>query len=84
VQVSLPLAGTGALTLPTNVLLMRGEGPRVAVVGADGKVKLRAVKIGRNLGEVIEILDGVGPDDKVVLNPSDSMNDGDTVVVSQK
>jgi len=84
VQVSLPLAGTGALTLPTNVLLMRGEGPRVAVVGADGKVKLRAVKIGRNLGEVIEILDGVGPGDKVVLNPSDSMNDGDTVVVSQK
>jgi len=84
VQVSLPLAGTGALTLPTNVLLMRGEGPRVAVVGADGKVKLRAVKIGRNLGEVIEILDGVGPDDKVVLNPSDSMNDGDIVVVSQK
>jgi len=84
VQVSLPLAGTGALTLPTNVLLMRGEGPRVAVVGADGKVKLRAVKIGRNLGEVIEILDGVGASDKVVLNPSDSMNDGDTVVVSQK
>src|SRR3954451_10880556 len=63
VQVSLPLAGTGALTLPTNVLLMRGEGPRVAVVGAEGKVKLRAVKIGRNLGEVIEILDGVGPGD---------------------
>jgi len=84
VQVALPLTGTGALTVPTNVLLFRGEGPRVAAVGADGKVQLRAVKIGRNLGEVIEILDGVGPGDKVVLNPSDSMNDGDTVVVSQK
>ena len=84
VQVALPLQGTGALTVPTNVLLLRGEGPRVAVVGADGKVKLRAVKIGRNLGEVVEILDGVGPNDKLVLNPSDSMNDGDTVVISQK
>lgn len=84
VQVALPLQGSGALTVPTNVLLMRGEGPRVAVVGKDGKVALRAVKIGRNLGEVIEILDGVGADDKLVLNPSDSMNDGDTVVISQK
>src|SRR5436190_1779733 len=53
VQVALGLSGTGALTVPTNVLLFRGEGPRVAVVGADGKVKLRAVKIGRNFGEVI-------------------------------
>lgn len=84
VQVALPLQGSGALTVPTNVLLMRGEGPRVAVVGADGKVALRAVKIGRNLGAVIEILDGVGASDRLVLNPSDSMNDGDTVVVSQK
>ena len=84
VQVALPLQGSGALTVPTNVLLMRGEGPRVAVVGSDGKVALRAVKIGRNLGEVIEILDGVGANDRLVLNPSDSMNDGDTVVISQK
>ena len=84
VQVALPLQGSGALTVPTNVLLMRGEGPRVAVVGSDGKVALRAVKIGRNLGEVIEILDGVSANDKLVLNPSDSMNDGDTVVISQK
>jgi hypothetical protein len=84
VQVSLGLAGTGALTVPTNVLLFRGEGPRVAVVGPDGKVQLRAVKIGRNFGEVLELLDGVGPNDKLVLNPADSLNDGDPVVISQK
>lgn len=84
VQVALPLAGTGALTVPTNVLLFRGEGPRVAVVGPDGKVQLRAVKLGRNFGRVIELLDGAGPNDKLVLNPADSLNDGDAVVVSQK
>src|SRR3954469_17744792 len=84
VQVALGLKGTGALTVPTNVLLFRGEGPRVAVVGADGKVKLRAVKIGRNFGEVIELLDGVAANDKLILNPPDSLNDGDAVVVSQK
>lgn len=84
VQVSLALQGTGALTVPTNVLLFRGEGPRVAVVGPDGKVQLRAVKLGRNFGEVIELLDGVGANDRLVLNPADSLNDGDTVVIAQK
>ena len=84
VQVSLPLQGTGALTVPTNVLLFRGEGPRVAAVGEDGKVQLRSVKIGRNYGEVVELLDGVGANDRLVLNPADSLNDGDPVVISQK
>jgi len=84
VQVALPLQGSGALTVPTNVLLMRGEGPRVAVVGPNGKVALRAVKIGRNLGATIEILEGVGTNDQLVLNPSDSTNDGDSVIISQK
>jgi len=84
VQVALPLAGTGALTVPTNVLLFRAEGPRVAVVGADDKVQLRPVKIGRNFGEVLELLEGVGPQDRLVLNPPDSLNDGDPVVISQK
>ena len=84
VQVALPLAGTGALTVPTNVLLFRAEGPRVAVVGAEGKVQLRPVRIGRNFGEVLELLEGVGPQDRLVLNPPDSLNDGDPVVISQK
>ena len=84
VQVALALSGTGALTVPTNVLLFRGEGPRVAVVGPDGKVQLRAVKLGRNFGQVIELLDGAGPNDKLVLNPADSLNDGDVVVIAQK
>jgi RND family efflux transporter MFP subunit len=84
VQVALSLEGAGALTVPTNVLLFRGEGPRVAAVGADGKIALRPVKIGRNYGEMIEILDGVGPSDRLVLNPPDSLNDGDAVFVTQQ
>ena len=82
VQVALPLpAGTG-LTAPTNVLLFRGEGTRVAVVDAQGKVQLRPVTLGRNFGEAIEIVDGIGPRDRQVLNPSDSLADGDAVAVN--
>ena len=50
------------LTLPANTLLFRSEGTQVGVVGADGKIQLRSVTLGRDFGPAIEILDGVGPE----------------------
>ncbi len=35
------------VTIPVNAMLFRQEGPRVAVVGSDGKVQLRPITIGR-------------------------------------
>jgi RND family efflux transporter MFP subunit len=84
VQVSLPLAASGALTIPANALLFRAEGTRVAVVDGEGRVKLRSVNIGRNYGETVEILDGIGGSDRLVLNPSDSLADGDQVTVAKE
>jgi RND family efflux transporter MFP subunit len=81
VQVALPLQPSGVTTIPTNALMIRAEGPRVAAVGADSKVHLRAVRVGRNYGEAIEVLNGVGEKDRLVLNPPDSLNDGDVVSV---
>ena len=82
VQVALPLAASPGLVVPTNVLLFRSEGTRVAVVDAASKVQLRAVTLGRNLGEAIEIVDGIGPRDRLVVNPSDSLAEGDPVAVN--
>ena len=49
-----------ALVVPTNALLFRGEGTRVAVVDADGQAcALRRCSIGRNYGETVEVLDGI-------------------------
>jgi RND family efflux transporter MFP subunit len=70
------------LTLPANALLFRAEGPRVALVGADGKVGLRPVLIGRDFGTTIEILGGITPADKIILSPSDSLEAGQAVEVS--
>ena len=81
-QVALPLAASKALVVPTNALLFRGEGTRVAVVDTSGKVALRPVSLGRNFGESIELLDGIGPQDRLVLNPSDSLADGDVVALA--
>ena len=71
------------LTLPANTLLFRSEGPQVGVVGADGKVELRSVTLGRDFGPTIEMLEGVGATDRVILNPPDSLVGGTTVRVAE-
>jgi RND family efflux transporter MFP subunit len=71
------------LTLPANTLLFRAEGPQVGVVGADGKVELRRVTLGRDFGPTVEIVGGVTPTDRVILNPADSLVGGTTVRVAE-
>jgi multidrug efflux pump subunit AcrA (membrane-fusion protein) len=82
VQVALPLQASKALTIPTNALLFRGEGMRVAVVDAGGRVKLRPLHLGRNYGQSVEVLDGLAVTDQLVLNPSDSLAEGDQVTIA--
>jgi len=69
------------LTLPSNTLLFRSEGPQVGVVGSDNQVQLRNVTLGRDFGPTLEILAGVAPADRVILNPSDSLVSGVAVRV---
>ena len=72
-----------ALTLPANTLLFRSEGPQVGVVGAGDKVELRSVTLGRDFGPTLEILEGIGATDRVILNPADSLVGGTTVRVAE-
>jgi len=70
---------TARMSLPVNALLFRAEGPRAAVVGPDGKVHLKPVTIGRDYGTDVEILGGLEASDSIVLNPSDSLEEGQVV-----
>ncbi len=71
------------VTVPVNTMLFRAQGPQVAVIGPDNKVQLRAINIGRDYGTTLEILGGVAATDRVVVNPSDSLEDGQPVNVAQ-
>lgn len=71
--------GPAPLIVPAGVLQFRQDGPRVAVV-EDGRVKLRNVRIGRDLGRSVEIVEGIGPTDALVLNPPDVIVDDEAVV----
>ncbi|HEX5128895.1 MAG TPA: efflux RND transporter periplasmic adaptor subunit [Usitatibacter sp.] len=81
VQVALPLEASGATVISTNALLFRSEGLRVAAVDSAGRVTLLPVKVGRNYGPNVEVLDGLKGDERLVLNPPDSMAEGDVVMV---
>jgi RND family efflux transporter MFP subunit len=70
------------ITLPVNTMLFRQEGPRVAVVGSDNKVQLRPITIGRDYGSTLEILGGVDVGDQVVINPADSLEEGQQVNIA--
>ena len=81
VQVALPLPASNTLTIPTNALVIRSDGIQVAVVDAASRIHMQAVKIGRNYGRTVEVLDGVAATDRLVLNPADSLTEGDQIVV---
>jgi RND family efflux transporter MFP subunit len=70
------------VTVPVNAMLFRAEGPRLAVVGPDKKVQLRAINIGKDYGTSLEILGGVSIGDQVIINPSDSLEEGQVVNVA--
>lgn len=79
VQVALPLAPSKTLAIPNNALLIRGEGTMVATIDDNKQVHLKQVKLGRNFGERVEVLDGLQSKTRLVLNPSDSLSEGDAV-----
>lgn len=71
------------LTIPVNAMLFRAQGAQVAVVDKDGKVHLRSINIGRDFGSTLEILGGIEESDQIVINPSDSLEDGQQVHVAK-
>ncbi len=77
VHFSLP-GKPGSVTVPSNTLLFRSEGLRVGVVRG-GIAELVPVTIGRDYGDKVEVLSGLGPHDQVILNPSDSLISGTAV-----
>ena len=69
--------------VPVNALLFRAEGLRAVVVDANHKTHLRQLTIGRDFGTTLEVLQGLEPNDWIVVNPADSLDEGQEVRVKQ-
>ena len=66
-----------------GVLIFGAEGTSVFVVDEQNKIHLKKVTLGRDFGTELEA-SGVGPKDRLIMNPSDDLRDGQTVQVSKK
>ena len=83
-QAHLQVKVTGArLVVPVNALLFRSEGLRAVAVDANHRTHLKQLTIGRDYGTTLEVLQGLDANDWIVLNPADSLEDGQEVRVKE-
>jgi RND family efflux transporter MFP subunit len=82
VHLKMPTSVT-TFTLPVNATIFKSAGMQVATVKNNKTIVLVPITVGRDFGSEIEVLDGLKADDSVVINPPDSLIDGENVKVSK-
>src|SRR5882672_878316 len=83
-QVHLEVQVSGEhVQVPINALLFRAEGLRAIVVDSNHKLHLQPLTIGRDYGTSLEVLQGLSASDWIVLNPADSLDEGQQVNVKE-
>jgi RND family efflux transporter MFP subunit len=74
---------TPTYILPVNTLIFRSQGMQVATVGDDNRAALKTITISRDFGPMVEVSTGISDADAVILNPPDSLVEGERVQVVQ-
>ncbi len=64
------------IILPSNTLIVRADGTRVAVIDQSNHIHLKPVTTGRDFGTTVEIITGLDENERVITNPSDSVREG--------
>lgn len=64
------------LVVPSDAMIVRGEGSSVAVLAGDGTVHLKKVEVGRDYGDRLEVISGLKEGDTIIPNPSDVIREG--------
>ncbi len=81
-QVTLDIAHKGLLEVPASALIFRSNGPEVAVIGPRGHVHYRNVTIAIDNGDYVELSAGVSAGDRVALNISNQIGQGQEVTAT--
>jgi RND family efflux transporter MFP subunit len=72
-------AANPPVLIPSNDAIIRSAGTLVAVVTDRNTIHLQAVKLGRDFGAQIEVLDGLPENARIVENPTDTLSEGQVV-----
>jgi hypothetical protein len=63
---------------------MRVDGPHVAIVDERDQIALKSVRLGRDLGTRVVVLEGISGDERLVVNPGDDLTNGSRVQVNEQ
>jgi RND family efflux transporter MFP subunit len=69
-------AAANVLSVPSSALIFNAKGLSVATVDAHNRVLIKPVSIERDLGAIVELATGVSPNDRVIQNPPDGIDNG--------
>jgi RND family efflux transporter MFP subunit len=64
------------LMIPGDTLVVRSDGPQVAVLQPDGTVHFALIQLGRDYGDHLEVLAGLHEGQDLIVNPSDAVREG--------
>jgi RND family efflux transporter MFP subunit len=67
------------LSVPANALLFRAQGTQVGLVMPNGRVHLQNISIAKDNGSTLQVASGLTANDTVILNPADSLAEGQQV-----
>jgi RND family efflux transporter MFP subunit len=70
------------VTIPSTALISGNQGTQVATLESNDKVVLKSVKLGRDLGDSVEVIAGLSPSDRIINSPPETLVTGDTVRVA--
>jgi RND family efflux transporter MFP subunit len=68
--------------LPSTALVTGNQGTQVAVLDSNNRVVLKSVKLGRDLGDSVEVIAGLTPSDRIINSPPETLVTGDMVRVA--
>jgi RND family efflux transporter MFP subunit len=76
-------ADQGAIIIPASALMFRDSGMQVATVDANHRVTIKNVSLGRDFGTTVEITDGLSKTARIINDPPDVLQSGDTVQLAK-
>jgi multidrug efflux pump subunit AcrA (membrane-fusion protein) len=68
--------------IPSTALITGNQGTQVATLDGNNKVVLKSVKLGRDLGDSVQVIAGLTPSDRIINSPPETLVTGDTVRVA--
>ncbi len=74
-------ADNAPIVVPASAFVFRAQGPQVVTVTGDNRIHWQKISVGRDFGTQIEVLDGLKENTKVVMNPTDDLDEGIAVEV---